>query len=58
MTGTPEDLARIIRTEKPQLVLLDVVLPGSDGIEPVRQVPEQSDRLVIFISAGLAVEHR
>ena len=28
VTGGPEDLAHIIRTEKPQLVLLDLVLPG------------------------------
>ncbi|MCY4634081.1 MAG: hypothetical protein OXG04_06165 [Acidobacteria bacterium] len=40
VTGGPEDLARIIRTETPQLVLLDLVLPGSDGIELMKQVPE------------------
>ena len=51
VTGAPEDLARIIRTEKPQLVLLDLVMPGSDGIELMRQVPELSDLPVIFISA-------
>ena len=51
VTGGPDDLARIIRTEKPQLVLLDLVLPGSDGIELMRQVPELSDLPVIFISA-------
>ena len=51
VTGGPEDLARIIRTEKPQLVLLDLVLPGVDGIELMRQVPELSDLPVIFISA-------
>ena len=49
--GAPDDLAHIIRTEKPQLVLLDLVLPGSDGIELMRQVPELSDLPVIFISA-------
>ena len=51
VTGGTEDLARIIRTEKPQLVLLDLVLPGVDGIELMRQVPELSDLPVIFISA-------
>ena len=51
VTGAPDDLARIIRTEKPQLVLLDLVLPGSDGIELLQQVPELSDLPVIFISA-------
>ncbi len=51
VTGAPDDLERIIRTEKPQLVLLDLVLPGRDGIELMRQVPELSDLPVIFISA-------
>ena len=51
VTGAPDDLGRIIQTEKPHLVLLDLVLPGSDGIELMRQVPELSDLPVIFISA-------
>ena len=51
MTGAPENLARIIRTEKPHLVLLDLVLPTSDCIELIRHVPELSDLPVIFISA-------
>ena len=51
VTGAPEDLPRIIRTEKPHLVLLDLVLPGSDGIELMQQLPELSDLPVIFISA-------
>ena len=51
VTGAAEDLARIIRTERPQLVLLDLMLPGSDGIELMQQVPDLSDLPVIFISA-------
>ena len=51
VTGTPQDLRRIIRTERPRLVLLDLMLPGVDGIELLRQVPELADLPVIFISA-------
>ena len=51
VTGEPEVLARIIRTEKPRLVLLDLLLPGGDGIELMEQVPELSDLPLIFISA-------
>ena len=51
VTGAPEELAHLIRSEKPQLVLLDLLLPGSDGIELLGEVPELSDQPVIFISA-------
>ena len=46
-----DELPHIIRTEKPRLVLLDLLLPGRDGIELMQQVPELSDLPVIFISA-------
>ena len=51
VTGVPQDLPRIIRTERPRLVLLDLMLPDIDGIELMRKVPELADLPVIFISA-------
>ena len=50
VTGAPKALPRIIRTERPRLVLLDLVLPEVDGIELMQQVPELADLPVIFIS--------
>ena len=50
VTADPEELSRIIRAEGPRLVLLDLMLPGADGIELMRQVPELEDIPVIFIS--------
>ena len=50
VTGAAHDLPRIIRTERPRLVLLDLILPDADGIELMRQVPELADLPVIFIS--------
>ena len=50
-TGDPEDLAHIVRTEKPDLILLDLMLPGTDGIELMERIPELAERPVIFISA-------
>lgn len=50
ITGDPSLLAYLIRTEKPGLVLLDLVLPDTDGIELMNQVPELVDLPVIFIS--------
>ena len=50
VTGDPGAVARLIQTEKPQLVLLDLMLPGTDGIELMQTVPELADLPVIFIS--------
>ena len=49
-TGSPDEIASIIRAEKPRLVLLDLILPGADGIELMEQLPELADLPVIFIS--------
>ena len=51
VTGDYRELSRIIREEKPQLILLDLLLPGTDGIELMENVPEMADLPVIFISA-------
>ena len=44
-TGDPGDVPRIMEEGKPHLVLLDLMMPGADGIELMRDVP------VIFVSA-------
>ena len=51
VTGEPEDLAGLVRTHRPALVLLDLLLPGIDGIALLERVPELGDLPVIFISA-------
>ena len=51
VTGDHVELSSIIRAEKPQLVLLDLILPDTDGIELMRSLSELSDIPVIFISA-------
>ncbi|MDE2882684.1 MAG: response regulator [Acidobacteriota bacterium] len=50
VTGDPEELPDLLRNQQPSLVLLDVVLPGTDGIELMESVPELADLPVIFIS--------
>ena len=50
VTGDPGAVARLIRAEKPRLVLLDLMLPGTDGVELMQTVPELADLPVIFIS--------
>ena len=50
VTGDPEEVPGLIQTERPRLVLLDLMLPGTDGIELMGRVPELADLPVIFIS--------
>lgn len=49
-TSDPRELARLIETERPDLLLLDLVLPGTDGIDLMKRLPELADLPVIFIS--------
>ena len=51
VTGDPRQLPDLVETHKPALVLLDLMLPGTDGIELMRNLPELADLPVIFISA-------
>ena len=51
VTGDPEEVPRLIEAHRPQLVLLDLMLPGTDGIELMERVPALADMPVIFLSA-------
>ena len=51
VTGDPAEALRLVAEEKPGLVLLDLMLPGTGGIELMKTVPELSDAPVIFLSA-------
>ena len=50
VTGDPLEVPRLIQEKQPRLVLLDLLLPGTDGIELMQRVPEPADLPAIFIS--------
>ena len=50
-TGDPADVPRLMEEERPHLVLLDLMLPGSDGIELMQGLLASTDVPVIFVSA-------
>ena len=59
MTGDPEEALRLVEEEKPDLVLLDLMLPGTDGIELMKDILGAADVPVIFVSAyGPGRAHR
>ena len=51
VTGEPEEALRLVEDEKPELVLLDLMLPGTDGIELMKDILDVADVPVIFLSA-------
>ena len=51
VTGDPREVSNLVKLKKPHLVLLDLMLPGTDGIELMERLPELADLPVIFISA-------
>ena len=52
VTGDPEEVSRLMAAETPRLVLLDMMLPGSDGMELMKDIREVSDAPVIFLSVN------
>ena len=51
VTGDPEEALRLVEEYRPHLVLLDLVLPGTDGIDLMGEIAETRDVPVIFLSA-------
>ena len=51
VTGEPEEALRLMEEERPELVLLDLMLPGTDGIELMKDILDVADVPVIFLSA-------
>ena len=51
VTGDPEEALRLMEEERPQLALLDLMLPDADGVELMQAILKTADVPVIFISS-------
>ena len=50
VTGNPEEVPRLMEEESPHLVLLDLMLPGADGFEVMKDILKREDVPVVFLS--------
>ena len=50
VTGDPEEVTHLVVEEEPHLVLLDLMLPGSDGIKLMEDILDIADVPVTFLS--------
>ena len=53
-----EEGLRVLAEEKPDLALVDVVLPGIDGIEVLRQIKKQSPTTIVVMMSAYKVVDR
>ena len=51
VTPDPEDALRLVEEERPHMVLLDLMLPGVDGIDLMTEIRSAANVPVIFVSA-------
>ena len=50
LTGDPDEMEQLLEVEKPDLVLLNLVLPGTDGFELMKRIPDILDVPIIVLS--------
>ncbi|MFZ2949392.1 MAG: sigma-54 dependent transcriptional regulator [Desulfuromonadaceae bacterium] len=56
--GSGEDALRLVREEQPDLVLLDIQLPGISGIDVLEKIKDHDDGIiVIMVTANSGLEH-
>ncbi|HLC99421.1 MAG TPA: response regulator [Patescibacteria group bacterium] len=49
--GNGDDVLRLYRTDRPNIILLDLIMPGKDGFEVLRELGGKADVKIIVISA-------
>ena len=49
--GSGTEAVRMIRAERPDLVFLDIQMPGTDGFGVIREIAGDSPPLIVFVTA-------
>jgi DNA-binding NtrC family response regulator len=53
--GSGEEALKILRGETPELMLLDIKLPGIDGMEVLEKVKEMGEEIIVIMVTALGV---
>lgn len=53
-----EDAISKVKKDKPDALLLDVLMPGIDGIEVLKRIRKENEKLPIFIITAFSNEER
>ena len=56
--STGEEALHKIEQEKPDAVLLDILMPGIDGLETLRRIRKVNDKLPVYIITAFSSEER
>ena len=49
--GSGTEAVKIIRAERPDLVFLDIQMPGTDGFGVIREIADDDPPLIVFVTA-------
>jgi len=52
VAGSGEEAVQLIEEEMPQLVLLDIWLPGMDGLETLKAIKKVHPKVLVIIMSG------
>ena len=53
-TGDGQELLRMVRDEKPDLIVMDIILAQMDGVEVLQSLGEMEERPRVLVVSGLA----
>ena len=57
VTADPGEVLNLMKASDPQLILLDLMFPGTDGIKLMQDILETADVPVIFLAVGGQEDH-
>ncbi|MDD5174272.1 MAG: response regulator [Candidatus Omnitrophota bacterium] len=53
-----EDALNYIKNDKPDAVLLDILMPGIDGLEVLRRIRKMNENLPVYIITAFSTDER